>query len=284
MWELKQKRLEEINERRKQWREEKFAVKKAKIEKARLRREARRQRQGDPGNQITTAKATDEFVFPDFDYEDEDDMKVHDGVPKFLGTVEYLKSLQSKTADTEIDLSDDDFEFSDSVDDGEITLSELETSGSGADQDVSQDQEMIEAASSHEVNVNIVLEEQSELLDQAECDEDDGPPVAEKIVKVTDIPEVSPEPSKKSTSLPEGKKCAKSKFDSDKSYLQILRRPKRDPTLMEKLLSSEIERERCELLQCLKYVCKDNFFGIGDHWSELKMIKIHTDSYSHWCF
>ena len=35
------------------------------------------------------------------------------------------------------------------------------------------------------------------------------------------------------------------------------------PTLLEKLLAADIRRERSELLQCVKYVCEKNFFGIG---------------------
>ena len=34
-------------------------------------------------------------------------------------------------------------------------------------------------------------------------------------------------------------------------------------TLLERLLQKDIETERAELLQCVKYVCENNFFGIG---------------------
>ena len=35
------------------------------------------------------------------------------------------------------------------------------------------------------------------------------------------------------------------------------------PTLLEKLLDSEIRKERSELLQCVKYVVEKDFFGVG---------------------
>lgn len=38
---------------------------------------------------------------------------------------------------------------------------------------------------------------------------------------------------------------------------------KRPPTLLEKLLAQEINEERVELLQCVKYIVGNNFFGIG---------------------
>jgi hypothetical protein len=37
------------------------------------------------------------------------------------------------------------------------------------------------------------------------------------------------------------------------------------PTLLEKLLAKDIEMEHSELLQCVKYVVENSFFGVGQH-------------------
>lgn len=42
---------------------------------------------------------------------------------------------------------------------------------------------------------------------------------------------------------------------------RLLKRSKVPPTLLERLLKSEISRERDELLQCLRFVCSKDFFG-----------------------
>ena len=48
----------------------------------------------------------------------------------------------------------------------------------------------------------------------------------------------------------------RSKFDK-------YRRPQRKSTLLERLLVQEIDRERSELLQCVKYVVENDFFGLS---------------------
>ena len=40
----------------------------------------------------------------------------------------------------------------------------------------------------------------------------------------------------------------------------VFRKRLRQPTLLEKLLLSEIKKERNTILQCVRYVCKNNFF------------------------
>ena len=42
---------------------------------------------------------------------------------------------------------------------------------------------------------------------------------------------------------------------------RLLKRSKRPPTLLERLLKSEISRERDELLQCVRFVCARNFLS-----------------------
>ena len=61
---------------------------------------------------------------------------------------------------------------------------------------------------------------------------------------------------KRAKGLPAGKEVEPPKF-------KLVHKPRRNPTLLENLLSSEISRERSEILQCVKYVCEKNFFGIG---------------------
>ena len=43
---------------------------------------------------------------------------------------------------------------------------------------------------------------------------------------------------------------------------KLVHKPRRNPTLLENLLSSEISQERSEILQCVRYVCQQNFFPV----------------------
>lgn len=38
---------------------------------------------------------------------------------------------------------------------------------------------------------------------------------------------------------------------------------RRPPTLLEKILAKDIQEERSQLLQCVKFICEKDFFGIG---------------------
>ncbi len=42
--------------------------------------------------------------------------------------------------------------------------------------------------------------------------------------------------------------------------IRLVRKSQRPPTLLERLLTGEIREERSELLQCVKYICENNFF------------------------
>ena len=44
---------------------------------------------------------------------------------------------------------------------------------------------------------------------------------------------------------------------------RVPKRPRRESSLLEKLLAKDIAAERSELLQCVKYVVANNFFGVG---------------------
>jgi hypothetical protein len=69
------------------------------------------------------------------------------------------------------------------------------------------------------------------------------------------------QPVSQNSKKPESKKPGKHGADPPK--FKLVHKPRRNPTLLENLLSSEISHERSEILQCVKYVCDQNFFGIG---------------------
>ncbi len=122
----------------------------------------------------------------------------------------------------------------------------------------------------------------------SDSDDDDGPPVEVKIIKSLDssilpAPVVAPPPAveNKSESVPtvqcsepgksrhRKRKPAATKDAAGNSSLppppkvertDVLCQPMRPPTLLEKLLLDEINRERNVVLQCVRYVCDKNFF------------------------
>jgi hypothetical protein len=121
----------------------------------------------------------------------------------------------------------------------------------------------------------------------SDSDDEDGPPVEVKIIKSVDssilsAPVVAPPPVEiKSESVPtvecsetgksrhRKRKPAAAKDAAEMSALppppkverpDVLCQPMRPPTLLEKLLLDEINRERNVVLQCVRYVCDKNFF------------------------
>ena len=89
-------------------------------------------------------------------------------------------------------------------------------------------------------NPPIPGEEDQEPDDEMENNVDEVPEIAED--KAEDIPEESPAAAEVEK-LP-----------------AVFRKRLRQPTLLEKLLLSEIKKERNTILQCVRYVCKNNFF------------------------
>ncbi len=120
----------------------------------------------------------------------------------------------------------------------------------------------------------------------SDSDDEDGPPVEVKIIKSSDssilpAPVALPSVEIKSESVPtvqcsepgksrhRKRKPAAPKDAAEKSALppppkverpDVLCQPMRPPTLLEKLLLDEINRERNVVLQCVRYVCDKNFF------------------------
>jgi hypothetical protein len=118
----------------------------------------------------------------------------------------------------------------------------------------------------------------------SDSDDEDGPPVEVKTIKSLDNsilppPVVAPPPveiKSESVRTVEGSETGKSrhrkrkqKDAAEKSSLppppkverpDVLCQPMRPPTLLEKLLLDEINRERNVVLQCVRYVCDKNFF------------------------
>ena len=66
-----------------------------------------------------------------------------------------------------------------------------------------------------------------------------------------DIPQEKPE------EIPEESRAAAGGAETCPA---VFRKRLRQPTLLEKLLLSEIKKERNTILQCIRYVCKNNFF------------------------
>jgi hypothetical protein len=122
----------------------------------------------------------------------------------------------------------------------------------------------------------------------SDSDDDDGPPVEVKTIKSLDNsipvpPPAAPPPaveiqsesvrtvqcSEPGKSRHRKRKPAAPKDAAEKSSLppppkverpDVLCQPMRPPTLLEKLLLDEINRERNVVLQCVRYVCDKNFF------------------------
>ena len=77
--------------------------------------------------------------------------------------------------------------------------------------------------------------------------------------------EVSPNKIQKKPEIkPTGRQQQQQKRKADlRPKFKLVHKPRRNPTLLENLLSSEINEERADILQCVRYVCEKNFFGIG---------------------
>ena len=72
------------------------------------------------------------------------------------------------------------------------------------------------------------------------------------------IAEEAPEiPEEKPEAIPEESRAAAAGTEKCPA---VFRKRLRQPTLLEKLLLSEIKKERNTILQCVRYVCKNNFF------------------------
>ena len=92
----------------------------------------------------------------------------------------------------------------------------------------------------------------------------DNPPVPgeDNVVKDTesDIHDAIPEPPAEVEEFVEEPQSSLSIEKPKQEVPVVFKRRLRHPTLLEKLLLSEIKSERNTILQCVRYVCKNNFF------------------------
>ncbi|XP_011178562.2 FMR1-interacting protein NUFIP1 [Zeugodacus cucurbitae] len=109
------------------------------------------------------------------------------------------------------------------------------------------------------------------------CSDDEAPEEA-PIARSTDLPSPTKSSqqnvrrndavnneSNQSSSKPIKKADKLSRVNKQKSGLDYRKaRLRKQNTLLEKLLEPDIRHERNVLLQCLRYVCENNFFGIGE--------------------
>ena len=193
------------------------------------------------------------YEFPDFDYED-DKTDVKDGIFAFCGT----KSHESSCRFDEISKPSEDM-FAISDDDDEMMLKNR------ASNDVHED--AIEDSDDDDppeiVPFNRVAQE------EPECSKLQAENVCNKAV--TAHPDVNKDIQSDKTKVNVQDSAKKPPLktihrpDEAKDYVKILRGKRHDQTFLEKLLEDEILKERYEILQCLHYVCSNNFFGIGSN-------------------
>ena len=85
--------------------------------------------------------------------------------------------------------------------------------------------------------------------------EEDQEPDVEMENNVEEVPEIAED---KAVEIQEEAPVAAA--DDAEKLPAVFRKRLRQPTLLEKLLLSEIKKERNTILQCVRYVCKNNFF------------------------
>jgi hypothetical protein len=278
MMEVKAKRMEEIRESRQTQREKK---KVKKMEKLNNKKNFKQPARPPKVKHFATTANCEEmpFQFPASDYEIEG---VKDGVTMFRGTKAFFaqaeKSMESLT-DNSLDISDEDEDLyvhtkdeSSIMSDSELgETSELESSLQDTKHPVAQ---LIRRQEEEEAPEAVQVPQATEVPEAT-----DAPKAVTKVishpepvkpVQKEDSDDEAPEmqPIKRASSSlnmnDERPKSKKAKIvKKQKNYAQILKRPRRPPTLLEKLLNTEMEKERYEVLQCLHYVVSKNFFGTG---------------------
>ena len=85
---------------------------------------------------------------------------------------------------------------------------------------------------------------------------------SEKVCAEVSPNKIQKKPEIKPTGRQQQQQQQKRKSDPRPKF-KLVHKPRRNPTLLENLLSSEITEERADILQCVRYVCEKNFFGIG---------------------
>lgn len=111
---------------------------------------------------------------------------------------------------------------------------------------------------------------------ETKSDDDDAPEeepiqrqsgdIEDKVAVESGPTQIKPEEKKKSNS----KASTNEKIVKHRTVLDVTRRIRNQNTLLEKLLQKDIRHERNILLQCVRYVVENNFFGIGQKTNEQK--------------
>ena len=198
------------------------------------------------------------YEFPEFDYENDDEADVKDGIFAFCGTKSNENSCRfnenTKPNEDTFAISDEDEEMVHKSKRDE-TVEEEAIEDSDVDDDPP---EMVPISRVIVQEVLNVSKGQSETItNEAVIDN----LAVDKEIQ-SDKKKVSFQDT--SSTKPPIKSIYK-QDDLSKDYVRILRGTGRrhEQTFLEKLLEDEILKERYEVLQCLHYVCSNNFFGIG---------------------
>ncbi|XP_073988218.1 FMR1-interacting protein NUFIP1-like [Rhodnius prolixus] len=107
--------------------------------------------------------------------------------------------------------------------------------------------------------------EKTESACQDNSDEDGGPPEEASVKKDINTPNIfvkdesdlsATKPKKTTENIVDQLKSNKKNFDRSRNQFKKFRKP----TLLEKLLASEIRQERNYILQCIRYIINNNYF------------------------
>jgi len=205
-------------------------------------------------NHPVTQQTNEGFQFPDSDYEEEG---VKDGIVMFCGTVKAMKNAQENLHEIDIPISDDEEE------EVQENFREIESEDEGDNKPKSTSH-----VESGDNSKNIVANSSKVTNTSWGAFDLDGDDEIPEIQSVKIRKEMSNEDTNLTTNS--ARKNPVSALNKkrqiplkEKSYAEILKRPKRATTLLETLLDPEIKKERYELLQCVHYVVSNNFFGVG---------------------
>lgn len=205
-----------------------------------------KRRRRDFNHPVTTQQTNEGFQFPDSDYEEEG---IKDGIVMFCGTIQAMKNAQEDVDEIDIPISDDeneDFRLNESLSEDGNDYKTKSTSSP-------------EESSKNAVATSSVTNTSWGAFD---LEGDDEIPEIQSVKIRREMPNEEINKIESSTRIPVPNKKRQIPL-KEKSYAEILKRPKRATTLLETLLDPEIKKERYELLQCVHYVVSNNFFGVG---------------------
>lgn len=143
----------------------------------------------------------------------------------------------------------------------------------GAYDTASSDEEEEEKQSADAVNVVVASTSQeiaeepvrSEIPIVESESEDDEPPEEQQIERITEEPPVDSISNRKRSPDKSSDRPRPAKRAKKPTILDMTRKIRNQNSLLEKLLQKDIRHERNVLLQCVRYVVKNNFFGVGQN-------------------